>query len=235
MSVEILAAFASAKPGTPSASACVTRCSCSGTARDRQGRRDKPPARMRFRHRQINRKDVLNIRAMGARGATVIAGKFQVAAQTLTSLIEKDGNTFRQKKVKERAAGNWRASTSSRSTNLRCLARSTKICCSQQHVSAAQRALDEAGRLRTLDHLTALTSGQSSARQIRPRPSADRESMVRKIRALARAMNLPDRYLDGMSKKMFHVERYEWCNPDQLHRLVAALEYHRRRIQRKPA
>lgn len=97
------------------------------------------------------------------------------------------------------------------------------------------RALDEAGRLRTLDHLTALTSGQSSARQIRPRPSADRESMVRKIRALARAMNLPDRYLDGMSKKMFHVERYEWCNPDQLHRLVAALEYHRRRIQRKPA
>lgn len=93
--------------------------------------------------------------------------------------------------------------------------------------------LDEAGRRRVLDHLKAC--GFKAKRKSRPRPSQDREALVGKMRALLHGMNLPDEYADGMSKKMFHVERYEWCNPDQLHRLVAALEYHRRRSQRKPA
>lgn len=87
--------------------------------------------------------------------------------------------------------------------------------------------LDEAGRRRVLDHLK--ECGFKSKRKSRPRPSQDREALVGKMRALLHGLNLPDEYADGMSKKMFHVERYEWCNPDQLHRLVAALEYHRRR------
>jgi phage gp16-like protein len=93
--------------------------------------------------------------------------------------------------------------------------------------------LDEAGRRRVLDHLKA--RGFKSKRKSRPRPSQDREALVGKVRAMLRGMDLSDEYADGMSKKMFHVERYEWCNPDQLHRLVAALEYHKRRSQRKPA
>ncbi len=87
--------------------------------------------------------------------------------------------------------------------------------------------LDEAGRRRVLDHLKAC--GFKAKRKSRPRPSQDREALVGKVRAMLEAMSLPDEYADGMSKKMFHVERYEWCNPDQIHRLVAALEYHRRR------
>lgn len=91
--------------------------------------------------------------------------------------------------------------------------------------------LDEAGRRRVLDHLKAC--GFKSKRTSRPRPSQDREALVGKVRVLLHAMNLPDVYADGMSKKMFHVERYEWCNPDQLHRLVAALEYHKRRHEKR--
>ncbi len=93
--------------------------------------------------------------------------------------------------------------------------------------------LDEPARRRLLDHFRSL--GWKSKRKSRPRPSQDREALVGKVRAMLHGMDLPDEYADGMSKKMFHVERYEWCNPDQLHRLVAALEYHRRRSQRKPA
>lgn len=87
--------------------------------------------------------------------------------------------------------------------------------------------LDEAGRRRVLDHLK--ERGFKSMRKSRPRPSQDRQALVGKVRALLHGMNLPDEYADGMSKKMFHVERYEWCNPGQIHSLVAALEYHKRR------
>lgn len=87
--------------------------------------------------------------------------------------------------------------------------------------------LDEAGRRRVLDHLK--ECGFKSKRKSRPRPSQDREALVGKVRALLHGMSLPDEYADGTARNMFHVERFEWLKPDQLHRLVAALEYHKRR------
>lgn len=87
--------------------------------------------------------------------------------------------------------------------------------------------LDDAGRKRVLDHLRAC--GARFKRSGRPMPAADREAMVRKIRALAGSMHLPDHYLDGMSKKMFGTDRFEWLRPEQLRKLIAALEYHRQR------
>lgn len=91
--------------------------------------------------------------------------------------------------------------------------------------------LDEPGRRHLIENLESL--GFKSKRAHRPTPGEDRLALVRKIRALLASMNLPDQYGDGMSKKMFGVERYEWCNPDQLHRLVAALTYHQRRHGRR--
>jgi phage gp16-like protein len=32
-----------------------------------------------------------------------------------------------------------------------------------------------------------------------------------------------------MAKKMFKIDRVDWCKPDQLHKIVAALSYHQKR------
>ena len=53
--------------------------------------------------------------------------------------------------------------------------------------------------------------------------------LVRKIRAQLRAAGRSDLYADGIAQRMFHVDRYEWCNEDQLWRIVAALGYDARR------
>lgn len=88
--------------------------------------------------------------------------------------------------------------------------------------------LDWRGRKLVLDHLKA--KGFAIKSKARPRPAPGKAALVAKIRALLIAAgNKPDAYADGMAKKMFGSERYEWCDADQLRRIVAALEYHRRR------
>lgn len=67
------------------------------------------------------------------------------------------------------------------------------------------------------------------ARAGRPTPAPDRINMVRKIRAMLYSAGRADEYADGLAVKMFHVERYEWCQPDQLRRLIAALTYDQKR------
>jgi phage gp16-like protein len=39
----------------------------------------------------------------------------------------------------------------------------------------------------------------------------------------------PDGYADGMAKRMFDVDRFEWLKPDQLHKLIQSLEVDRQR------
>jgi phage gp16-like protein len=63
----------------------------------------------------------------------------------------------------------------------------------------------------------------------RPTPAEDRVQMVRKIRAMLYEAGRADAYADGLAKKMFHVEMFEWCAPDQLRRVIAALCYDRGR------
>jgi phage gp16-like protein len=48
--------------------------------------------------------------------------------------------------------------------------------------------------------------------------------MLRKVEALLADAKRPWSYVHAMAKKMFHVNRVEWCNADQLHKLVAALQ-----------
>ena len=45
----------------------------------------------------------------------------------------------------------------------------------------------------------------------------------------------PWEYADGMAKKMFKVEKLIWCTPQQLHKLVAALEYAKARATTPPS
>jgi len=85
--------------------------------------------------------------------------------------------------------------------------------------------LDAAGRLAVLDHLQ--SRGFKPRRKGRSTPAVDKAALVSKIRA--QLGDRPDAYADGMSRKMFGVERFEWCTPQQLWKIVAALNYDAKR------
>ena len=90
--------------------------------------------------------------------------------------------------------------------------------------------LDAHGRRAVIEHMR--SRGFRPKRKGRTRPAPDRELMVAKIRALlinAPGGARPDSYADAMAQRMFEVERFEWCKPDQLHRLIQALEVDKRR------
>lgn len=87
--------------------------------------------------------------------------------------------------------------------------------------------LDAAGREAVIAHLKG--RGFKSTTKRRARPPADRAALVAKIRALLIAADRADAYADGIAKHMFRVERFEWCDPDQLRRIVAALNYDAKR------
>lgn len=87
--------------------------------------------------------------------------------------------------------------------------------------------LDAGGRRQVLEHLKAV--GFKPRRRGRSRAAGSKAALIGKIRAQLAAAGRPDSYGDGMARRMFGVERYEWCRPDQLHRIVAALGYDARR------
>lgn len=63
----------------------------------------------------------------------------------------------------------------------------------------------------------------------KPNPSEERQALIDKIGAQLTEAGRPWGYADAMSVRMFQVERVEWCDPDQLRRVVAALAYDARR------
>jgi len=66
-------------------------------------------------------------------------------------------------------------------------------------------------------------------------PSGVREelaAMIAKLEAIAAELGYSWAYIDGMAKRMFHVDRAQWCTAEQLHKLVAALSFHQRRKRR---
>jgi phage gp16-like protein len=109
--------------------------------------------------------------------------------------------------------------------------------------------LDFAGRQRVIAHFikcgwdgSKRKSSSSPAkpaanRPKRPTPAPAVAAMCRKVRAqLISLGRLPDTYADGIAKQMFGVQFYEWCQPEQLHAVVAALtvEQQRKGVQFQP-
>lgn len=108
--------------------------------------------------------------------------------------------------------------------------------------------LDQAGRQRVIAHFIKCGwDGNKRAGKAPARPSAQRPkrptpapavaAMCRKVRAqLISLGRLPDTYADGIAKQMFGVQFYEWCQPEQLHAVVAALtvEQQRKGVQFQP-
>lgn len=89
--------------------------------------------------------------------------------------------------------------------------------------------LDWAGRKKVLDHLK--SKGFSHQSKRRSDPARYKAALVSKIKAQLMSFTPPrgDFYADGMARKMFGVERYTWCDTDQLHKIVAALSYAQKR------
>jgi phage gp16-like protein len=64
----------------------------------------------------------------------------------------------------------------------------------------------------------------------RPTPAPENAPLCKKIRAqLISLGRLPDAYADGISKKAFNVDFYEWCTPDQLRKLSVMLAFEQKR------
>lgn len=102
----------------------------------------------------------------------------------------------------------------------------------QAHFGVRSSAeLDAAGRMRLIEALKAM--GFRPRRRHRVRASEDRAPLLAKIDALLIACgHLPRSYADGIARRMFGIERVEWCRPDELRKIVAALEYHKRRVRK---
>lgn len=64
----------------------------------------------------------------------------------------------------------------------------------------------------------------------RPNPIKGRQKLIGKIEAILADQKLPWAYVDGMARHMFGIEKTDWLDADQLRRIVAALEIHRRRM-----
>ena len=64
-------------------------------------------------------------------------------------------------------------------------------------------------------------------------PIGSKKRLLHKIEAQITEMNLSWKYVDGMAKKMFGVDQVIWCVPQQLHAIVAALNYHQKRMNEK--
>lgn len=83
--------------------------------------------------------------------------------------------------------------------------------------------LDWTGRKRVLEHMKACGAKLGGVRP--PRAAPDRAALVGKIGAQLTDMGLSWQYGHGMSKQMFKVAKVEWCSPEQLRKIVAALAY----------
>lgn len=100
--------------------------------------------------------------------------------------------------------------------------------------------LDYAGRRRVLEHMKACGFEPRPPKPERPKDPAwawvnnaapDRQAMLRKIAVMLKSAGREKVYADGIAKQMFGVDLIEFCAPDQLHRVVAAMEFDRRRRQ----
>lgn len=74
--------------------------------------------------------------------------------------------------------------------------------------------------------------GKAKTKRKRVKASPDKQPLLSKVYALLYHMELSIEYAESTLKQMFGEEapdKLEWATPTQLHKLVAALEYHKRR------
>ncbi|MCP1375365.1 regulatory protein GemA [Dyella lutea] len=100
--------------------------------------------------------------------------------------------------------------------------------------------LDATGRGKVLDELRRLAGeGERQMRNAVNLPDAPQNvreeiaGMVAKVGAILAETGKRWNYAHGTARRMFKVQRVEWLRPDQLHKLVAALQMSANRARRK--
>jgi len=58
----------------------------------------------------------------------------------------------------------------------------------------------------------------------------DRLPLLKKIGAILGDLGKKEAYADAIARRMFAVDAYRWCTPEQLWKIVAALEYTRNKM-----
>lgn len=76
------------------------------------------------------------------------------------------------------------------------------------------------------------TTAQRSFKKPELAIGTDKEPLLRKIEAYLAEAKRPWDYAHGMARRMFKVNRLQWCQARQLHKIVAAMEYDARRHER---
>ncbi len=107
-----------------------------------------------------------------------------------------------------------------------------------QEVAGVESAADltAAGRREVLSHLRRVGfKSRAGGGRFFGRPEMDglegtgKKAMLLKIEAYLAEAKRPWSYVHAMAKRMCKVDRVEWCDPDQLRSIIAALEYDARR------
>jgi phage gp16-like protein len=112
------------------------------------------------------------------------------------------------------------------------LDRDTYVALLQRVASVSSSAdLDGPGRARVLDEMRRLLGERQrqmhNAVHVPGAPQHVQDelaAMMSKVGAILAEMGKSWNYAHGAAKRMFKVHRVEWLRPDQLHRLVAALQ-----------
>lgn len=103
-----------------------------------------------------------------------------------------------------------------------------RVSAEQGHEVSSSGDLDDAGRRAVITEMARL--GFRAARTWADRPrDCDRVPMLGKIEALLADAGREWAYAHAVAKRMFGSQRVEWLNPDQLRRVIAALEIDARR------
>ena len=88
--------------------------------------------------------------------------------------------------------------------------------------SAAE--IGDRGRAQVLEHMMASGARLKWNRRAAVAQGDAKDPLIRKVRALLLSLgNYGDQYADGIARRMYKVDRFEWCNPQQLRGIVAAL------------
>jgi len=99
--------------------------------------------------------------------------------------------------------------------------------------------LDHKGRAEVLEHMRARGFRKLDAPTViaaagkAPAFSQDKQALGNKIGELLEAGGYPWNYARAMAARMFKVDALEFATPAQLHSLVAALEYDKKRRSRR--
>ncbi|MCE7915391.1 MAG: regulatory protein GemA [Nitrosomonas sp. PRO4] len=79
------------------------------------------------------------------------------------------------------------------------------------------------------------SKGWKNKKHRAPAVTAEKAPYVRKIGAMLADMKLSWNYAHGIAKQMFKKPRVQWCEPEQLRAIVAALSKHQAKLQKPQA